>query len=53
MFIRATLRTRELPFAVTDIKPSQNSLILERGLEAMREAQTQAKVSGTLTILMI
>jgi len=46
MFIKATLRTRELPFVVTDNRPSQKDLILERGLDALRETQAQAKKSG-------
>jgi len=45
MFIRATLRTRELPFPVTDVL-QKNNAILERGLEALREAQAHAKVIG-------
>ena len=45
MFIRATLRTRELPFAVTDSenkKQAGNNL-----LEALHEAQAQSIINDT------
>jgi DNA-damage-inducible protein J len=49
MFIKATLRTRELPFSVTDIEPIKRSreAVLARGIEAFREAQEQAITNGT------
>ena len=47
MFIRATLRTRELPFPVTDAPPVSRVAVIERGLEALKEAQSHAKSIGT------
>ena len=48
MFIRATLRTRKLPFLVTDIEPLKQSreAIIAHGKESLREAQEQAKSNG-------
>ena len=48
MFIRATLRTRELPFLITDVEPLKQSRasIIARGKQAFREAQEQAKTDG-------
>ena len=49
LFIRATLRTRELPFPITDVEPLQQprEAIIARGKEAFRQAQRQAVVNGT------
>ena len=44
MFVRATLRTRSLPFPITDIQDSH--AILARGKEALMEAQAQAQACG-------
>ena len=48
MFIKATLRTRELPFSVTDIEVESFSreFIAARGKEALRKAQEQASING-------
>ena len=46
MFIRATLRTRELPFSVSDVRPTSSNAILGRGIEALRESQAHAKAIG-------
>ena len=48
MFIRATLRTRKLPFSITDIEPLKQTreAIIAHGKESFREAQKQAKESG-------
>ena len=48
MFIRATLRTRELPFSITDIEPLKQSreAIIDRGKESFSDAQEQAKANG-------
>jgi DNA-damage-inducible protein J len=48
MFIRATLRNRELPFNVTDNDSSQSKeAILSKVLLAMQEAQKQSVINGT------
>jgi len=49
MFMRAVLRTRELPFPVTDIESQEYSrkTTLARGREAFRKAQEQAVINGT------
>jgi len=43
--MRAVLRTRELPFPITDVITRES--ILARGREALREAQEQAVANGT------
>ena len=50
MFIRATLRTRELPFAVTDIQT--RVAVLSKGKEAFKEAQFQSAINGTSNMTM-
>ena len=45
MFIRATLRTRQLPFTVTDVEPSKQAR-KEFG-EAFRALQEQSVINGT------
>lgn len=54
MFIKATLRTRELPFTVTDIELQKQTreAILARGKEAFSEAQAQARINGTSDMTM-
>jgi antitoxin component of RelBE/YafQ-DinJ toxin-antitoxin module len=49
MFMKAVLRTRQLPFTVTDIdgRAEIKSMILTRGREALKEAQNQALANGT------
>jgi addiction module RelB/DinJ family antitoxin len=50
MFIRATLRTRELPFVVTDAEPhkSQDDMAARKAFKmAFEDAQRQAAVNGT------
>ena len=48
MFIKSVLRTRELPFPVTDaINRPTRQMILARGKEALKEAQEQAAANGT------
>ena len=48
MFIKATLRTRELPFSVTDAEPYRESgdAVIARGRQAFREAQERAEADG-------
>ena len=48
LFIRATLRTRELPFPITDLEPTKQSreTLMARGMEVLKEAQEQARASG-------
>jgi len=45
MFIKATLRTRELPFAVTDIQTQSKSK--KELKEVFREMQAQSIINGT------
>jgi len=45
MFIKATLRTRELPFTVTDIEPQKRARKAIK--EAFRAAQEQSVINGT------
>lgn len=47
--MKAVLRTRELPFIVTDIDKHEQTraAILTRGKEALKEAQAQAIINGT------
>ena len=45
MFIKATLRNRELPFAVTDIEPQSKAR--KELQEAFRAAQIQSVINGT------
>ena len=45
MFIKATLRTRELPFSITDTEPQ--SLARKELHEAFRAAQIQSVINGT------
>ena len=45
MFIKATLRTRELPFAVTDVEPQKQARQALK--EAFRTAQKQSVINGT------
>ena len=51
MFIKATLRTRELPFIVTD-NPSQEQASLVRGKNDFRAAQEQSIINGTNNMTM-
>ena len=46
MFMRAVLRTRELPFPITDVdlKMARDNVSLR---EALKEAQEQAIINGT------
>ena len=48
LFIKATLRTHELPFLITDIEPQKQSreAIINRGKESFREAQEQVRANG-------
>jgi len=50
MFIKATLRTRELPFAVTDIEPKIQAR--KELQEAFIAAQIQSVINGTDKITM-
>ena len=45
MFIKATLRARELPFQITDIEPQY--LARKELYEAFRAAQIQSVINGT------
>lgn len=45
MFVKATLRTRELPFAVTDVQTRMS--ILTKGKEAFYNAQKNSILNGT------
>lgn len=48
LFIKATLRTRQLPFAITDaqVQEQQRETVLSRGKEALREAQVKSAING-------
>ena len=48
LFIRATLRSRMLPFPITDIEPLKKSreTAMLRGIKALKDAQEQAKSQG-------
>jgi DNA-damage-inducible protein J len=48
-FYRQAVRTQGIPFHLTaaEPQPQTREMILSRGLEAMREAQAQAKINGT------
>ena len=54
MFIKATLRNRQLPFIITDIdiQELKRASALARGREAFREAQQQSVVNGTDSMTM-
>jgi antitoxin component of RelBE/YafQ-DinJ toxin-antitoxin module len=42
MFVKTVLRTRELPFAITDVEPQeQKKAAFSQLKEAFQEAQTQ------------
>jgi DNA-damage-inducible protein J len=45
MFIKATLRIRELPFSVTDAEPQSSAR--KELLEAFKTAQAQSVINGT------
>lgn len=45
MFVKATLRTRELPFTVTDVQTKAS--ILTKGKEAFHTAQKNSILNGT------
>ena len=48
LFIKATLRSRVLPFNITDIEPLKNpkETTMLRGLKALKDAQEQVKSQG-------
>ena len=48
LFIRATLRSRVLPFPITDIEPliKTREAAMSRGIKALKDAQEQAKAQG-------
>jgi len=48
LFIRATLRSRVLPFPITDIEPIKESreAAMLRGIKALKDAQEQVKSQG-------
>ena len=48
LFIRATLRSRMLPFPITDIEPLKKSreAAMLRGIKALKDAQGQVKSQG-------
>lgn len=48
MFVKATLRTRELPFIVTDIQTKDS--ILTKGKKAFHAAQKNSILNGTSNI---
>ena len=54
MFIKAVLRTRELPFTVTDISMNEQEtkLILARAKESMQAMQGEAVINGTSEMTM-
>ncbi|MDR1000168.1 MAG: type II toxin-antitoxin system RelB/DinJ family antitoxin [Clostridiales bacterium] len=54
MFIKAVLRTRELPFAVTDVNANEREtkLILARAKESMQAMQQEAVINGTSEMTM-
>ena len=47
MFIKSVLRTRELPFTVTDVDP-----VVERAKLALASMQAQAVINGTSKMTM-
>jgi len=55
MFVKATLRTRELPFAVTDVEETE-AIIMAKNREdlraAFKAAQEQSVINGTDKITM-
>ena len=54
MFMKATLRTRALPFSVTDIDAQEQEkiLALARGKEALRAMQEQSAINGNCNMTM-
>ena len=48
IFYRQAVRTQGIPFILSVIEPQMQTkeMIMARGLEAMREAQEQAKLKG-------
>jgi addiction module RelB/DinJ family antitoxin len=46
LFMRAVLRTRALPFQITDIA-QQNQTVSIRGKEALKAMQDQSVINGT------
>ena len=50
MFIKATLRTRQMPFIVTDIDTQKSAR--KELLDAFNSAQTQSVINGTDKITM-
>ena len=50
MFIKATLRTREMPFVVTDIDPQKSAR--KELLDAFKAAQEKSVLNGTDKITM-
>lgn len=51
MFVKATLRTRELPFIVTDIDARKKDA-RKRFLEVMEDMQEQSVINGTSDMTM-
>jgi len=49
LFMRAVLRTRELPFPITDVETSTQTIIKSRKKlrDAFRTAQEQSVINGT------
>jgi len=47
MFIKATLRTRQLPFIITDFEPQKQSQAKRELKEAFEAAQAEAVINGT------
>jgi len=54
MFMKAVIRTRELPFSVTDVVyPNQSrAVIVAKAKEALMEARSQALSNGTSEMTM-
>ena len=52
LYMKAVLRTRELPFTITDLEaPVQNKkAALAKGKAALKKAQTQAVANGTASM---